>query len=166
MEASPTLMTKTEYARHRGVSQSYISKLARNGILVMRGIKIDAGATDAELDDRPDSGAAPDGQGARFSAAKTLEMVFRAKLRRLEFEAKRSRMVDADGYRTAAADAIRMFRDGLLGIPDRLAITVAAESDPKKVHLAIKLEITGTLTRLADAIAARREMDAGAPPGG
>lgn len=178
-EPTPTLMTKTEYARHRGVSQPYISKLAKNGILVMRGNKIDVAATDTVLDDKPaadpdsppagpqasfarpirtgeDLGPTPPGQqaGASFGQAKTIEMVFRAKLRRLEFETKQGKLIDAEAYRRAAADAFRMFRDGLLGIPDRLAMTIAAESDPKKVHLALKTEITRELEAASNAVLA------------
>jgi hypothetical protein len=165
-------MTKTEYARHRGVSQPYISKLAKNGILVMRGNKIDVAATDTVLDDKPvadpdsppagpqasfarpirtseDLGPTPPGQqaGASFGQAKTIEMVFRAKLRRLEFETKQGKLIDAEAYRRAAADAFRMFRDGLLGIPDRLAMTIAAESD-------LKTEITRELEAASNAVLA------------
>jgi hypothetical protein len=46
-------MTKTEYAKHRGVSKPYVTKLAKNGVPVLRGSKVDVRATDALLDDRP-----------------------------------------------------------------------------------------------------------------
>ena len=49
----PKLMTKTEYARHRKVSKPYITKLAQNGVLVMRNGKVDVSATDTVLDDNP-----------------------------------------------------------------------------------------------------------------
>jgi hypothetical protein len=165
------LMTKAEYAKHRGVSRPYISKLAKNGILVMRGGKIDVAATDTVLDDRPvddvnvppASGTAaaarpvaePSGQsGASFGQARTIEMVFRAKLRRLEFETKQGKLIEAEVYRKAAADAFRNFRDGMLGIPDRLATVIAAESDPKKVHLTLKTEIARQLEAAASAVLA------------
>jgi hypothetical protein len=165
------LMTKAEYAKHRGVSRPYISKLAKNGILVMRGGKIDVAATDTVLDDRPvddvnvapASGTAaaarpvtePSGQsGASFGQARTIEMVFRAKLRRLEFETKQGKLIEAEVYRKAVADAFRNFRDGMLGIPDRLATVIAAESDPKKVHLALKTEIARQLEAASSAVLA------------
>lgn len=165
------LMTKAEYAKHRGVSRPYISKLAKNGILVMRGGKIDVVATDMVLDDRPvddvnvspSSGASlplrpatePAGQsGASFGQARTIEMVFRAKLRRLEFETKQGKLIEAEVYRKAAADAFRTFRDGMLGIPDRLATVIAAESDAKKVHLTLKTEISRELEAAASAVLA------------
>ena len=48
------LMTQAQYARHRGKSPQYIGKLAKAGILVMRGRMVDATASDAVLDDKPD----------------------------------------------------------------------------------------------------------------
>ena len=79
-------------------------------------------------------------------------MVFRAKLRRLEYETKQGKLIEAEVYRKAAADAFRTFRDGLLGLPDRLATTIAAESDPKKVHLALKTENSRELEAASDAV--------------
>ena len=173
-ETPPRLMTKAEYAKHRGVSKPYISKLAKNGILVMRGSKVDVGATDTVLDDKPvdDIDAPPPMQqpvgtappprpadgigqgGATFGQARTIEMVFRAKLRRLEFETKQGKLIEAEVYRKTAANAFRAFRDSMLGIPDRVSTVVAAESDPKKVHLALKTEISRELEAAADAVLA------------
>jgi hypothetical protein len=170
-ETTPRLMTKSEYAKHRGVSKPYITKLAKNGVLVLRGGKVDVAATDTVLDDKPVDdidapppmqkplGAAPtrpaDGTGqggATFGQARTIEMVFRAKLRRLEFETKQGKLIEAEVYRKTAANAFRAFRDGMLGIPDRVSTVVAAESDPKKVHLALKTEISRELEAAADAV--------------
>src|SRR5271165_6279930 len=98
-DTTPRLMTKSEYAKHRGVSKPYITKLAKNGILVMRGNKIDVAATDMVLDDKPVDDVDPPPQmpqpvgvpptrpvgeslgqgGASYGQAKTIEMVFRAK---------------------------------------------------------------------------------------
>jgi hypothetical protein len=171
-ETTPRLMTKSEYAKHRGVSKPYITKLAKNGVLVLRGGKVDVAATDTVLDDKPvdDVDAPPpiqqpagvaspprpaDGMGqggATFGQARTIEMVFRAKLRRLEFETKQGKLIEAEVYRKTTANAFRAFRDGMLGIPDRVSTVVAAESDPKKVHLALKTEISRELEAAADAV--------------
>jgi hypothetical protein len=90
--------------------------------------------------------------GASFGQARTIEMVFRAKLRRLEYETKQGKLIEAGVYRKSAADAFRTFRDGLLGLPDRLATSIAAESDPKKVHLTLKNEISRELEAASDAV--------------
>ena len=60
-ETTPRLMTKSEFAKHRNVSKPYISKLARNGILVMRGGKIDVVATN-KLGDPVDASPVPVGK--------------------------------------------------------------------------------------------------------
>ncbi len=63
-EPKHALMTKAEYAAHRGVSRPYITKLSKNGVLVMRGGKVDVVASDAVLDDKPveEVESAPAGQ--------------------------------------------------------------------------------------------------------
>ena len=172
-ETTPRLMTKSEYAKHRGVSKPYITKLAKNGILVLRGDKVDVRASDTVLDDKPVDDvdpppaqassvgpaprpmAEPLGQaGASFGQARTIEMVFRAKLRRLEFETKQGRLIEAEAVRKTIADAVRSLRDGILGLPDRLATVLAAESDSKKVHVTLKTELSRELEALAIAIRA------------
>jgi hypothetical protein len=162
-ETTPRAMTKREYAVHRGVSKPYITKLAKNGFLVLRGGRVDVRTSDTILDDKPvddvdppPAQASPAGPpprpaaeslgqaGASFGQARTIEMVFRAKLRRLEFETKQGRLIEAE--------AVRSLRDGILGLPDRLATVLAAESDSKKIHVTLKTELSRELEALANAI--------------
>jgi hypothetical protein len=173
-ESKQAVMTQAEYARHRRKSRQYISKLAKAGVLVMRGGKIDVRATDVVFDDkpvedvdapptappvatatpfRPAADSLPQAGGASFGQARTIEMVFRAKLRRLEFETKQGRLIEAEAVRKTVADAVRAMRDGILGLPDRLATVLAAESDAKKVHVTLKTELSRELEALANAIA-------------
>jgi len=53
MTESCPVISQTEYARHRGKSRQYISRLAKAGVLVMRNGKVDVATSDAVLDDRP-----------------------------------------------------------------------------------------------------------------
>ena len=62
MSENQVLMTQAQYARHRNKSPQYIGKLAKAGVLVMRGRLVDAAASDAGLDDRLAEKPAPDGQ--------------------------------------------------------------------------------------------------------
>ena len=169
-ESKPAVMTQAEYARHRRKSRQYISQLAKAGVLVMRGGKIDVRATDTVLDDKPvdevheaptaatasparvGGEPLPQAGGASFGQARTIEMVFRAKLRRLEFETKQARLIEAEAVRKTVAEAVRTIRDGILGLPDRLATVLAAESDPKKVHVTLRTELSRELEGLAHAI--------------
>jgi phage terminase Nu1 subunit (DNA packaging protein) len=166
-ESKPPVMSQAEYARHRGKSRQYISKLAQAGVLVMRGGKVDVRASDTVLDDRPvdvveERASAPqsrpvaDSLGGQtstsFGQARTVEMVFRAKLRKLEFETRQGKLIEAELVRKTISDAARGVRDGILAIPDRLATVLAAESDPKKVHVTLKTELSRELEALANAI--------------
>ena len=50
------------------------------------------------------------------------------------------------------SEHVRALRDGLLGLPDRLASTLAAETDHRKVHVLLKTEITRELEALSHAL--------------
>jgi len=84
MNEKPILMTQAQYARHRGNSPQYIGKLAKVGILVMRGRMVDAAASDAVLDDKPDE-APTSQQPTTFAQARLAREVFSAKLKKLEY---------------------------------------------------------------------------------
>jgi hypothetical protein len=165
----PGFMTMAEYSRHRKVNRSHITRLAQRGILVLRGKLVDVAASDTVLDDKPVDVEPPQpappppqvrpaadslgGQsGANFAQARTIEMVFRAKLRKLEFEARQGEMIKAEVVRKSMADTGRTIRDGILGLPDRLATVLAAESDAKKIHVTLKKELSRELEALANAI--------------
>lgn len=69
MSENQILMTQAQYARHRNKSPQYIGKLAKPGVLVMRGRLVDAVASDAVLDDKPVERSAPDSQQPATSYA-------------------------------------------------------------------------------------------------
>lgn len=92
MTENPIVMTQAQYARHRNKSPQYIGKLYKAGVLVMRGSLVDVAATDAVLDDKPAERTVPEGQQppTSYAQAKLADMVFRATLRRLEFETRQA----------------------------------------------------------------------------
>ena len=67
-------------------------------------------------------------------------MVFRAKTCRLTFETKVGKLIDAATVRNKIAAEVRAFRDGLLGIPDRLSMILASERDVRKIRLMLDTE--------------------------
>src|SRR5215471_5148399 len=140
------LMSQAEYARHRDVNRSHICRLVQRGVLVLRGKLVDVAASDAVLDDKPvdvepetapapQSRPVPDSAGQpSFARARMVDMTYRAKLRQLEFDRQRCALIDAAAVKKTISDAARGVRDGVLSIPDRLAATLAAEPDQKKIH--------------------------------
>ncbi len=131
------LMSQAEYARHRGKSRQYISRLAKAGVLVMRGGKVDAPASDAVLDDRPEpvserivsAPAEVTPSGATFAQAKTADMVFKAKLRKMEYDQRMGKLVEAELVKQRWSAIYRLMVDRILAWPNRLAPEVAALTD-------------------------------------
>jgi hypothetical protein len=157
-------MSQAEYSRHRGLNRSSVSRLVSRGVLVMHGTRVDVAASDAVLDDRPavdtvqtsqpamEQTSRPSEGGPSYAQARVVDMTFRAKLRRLEFEKAQGKLVDADANRKQNSDVARTIRDGMLAIPGRLAPICAAETDQKKVESLMLQEIKRELVRIADAI--------------
>jgi hypothetical protein len=145
---SDRLMSQAEYARHRGKSRQYISRLVKAGVLVMRGGKVDADASDAVLDDRPEpvservvaalSEGAP--SGTTFAQAKTADMVFKAKLRKMEYDVRMGKLVEAELVKQRWSTIYRLIVDRILAWPNRLAPEVAALTDERQVREAILRE--------------------------
>jgi len=142
MSENPILMTQAQYARHRNKSPQYIGKLAKAGVLVMRGRMVDAVASDAVLDDKPVERTAPDGQPAsNYAQAKLADMVFRAKLRRLEFETRQGKLIEAALVKERWAAILVVLKERVLAVPDKLAPEVAALGDERQVRDALKREM-------------------------
>jgi hypothetical protein len=141
-------MSQAEYARHRGKSRQYISRLAKAGVLVMRGGKVDFAASDAVLDDRPEpvservvsAPAEVTPSGATFAQAKTADMVFKAKLRKMEYDQRMGKLVEAEVVKQRWSAIYRLMVDRILAWPNRLAPEVAALTDERQVREAILRE--------------------------
>lgn len=141
------LMTQAQYARHRNQSPQYIGKLAKAGVLVMRGRLVDAVASDAVLDDKPAERAAPDGQQppTSYAQAKLADMVFRAKLRRLEFETRQGKLIEAAIVKERWAAVLVVLKERILAVPDKLAPELTALTDERQTRDALKREMNALL---------------------
>jgi hypothetical protein len=165
-------MTQAEYARHRNVNRSYINRLAKRGILVMRGRLVDVAASDAVLDDKPidvephESGPGPQQRtapeslggpaGSSFAQARTAEMVFRARLRKLEFETKSGKFLPSDEVKVKWYTLARQIRDKLLALPAKLAPQLAALSEAREIRDLLDAEIVAILKSLQEEIRYQR----------
>jgi len=171
VKANAGLMSQAEYARYRKVHRSYINRLAKRGILVLRGKLVDVAASDAVLDDRPVDvepqpavnparqrppgeaiGAAP----TSFAQARTAEMIFRARLRKLEYETKSAKLIPADEVKVVWFRLTRQIRDKLLAVPAKLAPQLVALGEVRQVRELLDTEIEAILRGLQDDIRYRR----------
>jgi hypothetical protein len=147
MNENPILMTQAEYARHRNKSPQYIGKLYKAGVLVMRGRLVDVTATDAVLDDKPAERTVTDGQQppTSYAQAKLADMVFRAKLRRLEFETRQGKLIEAAIVKERWAAILVVLKERILAVPDKLAPEVTAFTDERQVRDTLKREMHALL---------------------
>jgi hypothetical protein len=141
------LMTQSQYARHRNTSPQYIGKLAKAGVLVMCGRLVDAVASDAVLDDKPAEKPVTDGQQAptSFAQAKLADMVFRAKLRRLEFETRQGKLIETAIVKERWAAILVVLKERILSVPDKLAPELTAFTDERQTRDALKREMNALL---------------------
>ncbi len=167
-------MTQAEYARHRKVNRSHINRLAKRAILVMAGKLVNVAASDAVLDDKPVEPVLPEARGnaqtsriatespvpgaqpGNFAQARTAEMVFRARLRKLEFETKSGKFLSADDVKVKWYTVVRQIRDKLLALPAKLAPQLAALNEAGAVRDLLDNEIVTVLKSLQEEIRYQR----------
>lgn len=88
-------------------------------------------------------------QAVDFVTARIMREAFRAKMAKMEYEEKAGKLTEASKVREDAYRAGRMLRDALLGIPDRQADVLAAETEPRKVRQLLMDELEAILSELS-----------------
>ena len=83
-------------------------------------------------------------------------MVYRAKLRRLDYETRSGKLISADEVKAKWFVLGRQIRDKLLAIPAKLSPQLAALADAHEVRELLEAEITAILRALQDDIRYRR----------
>jgi len=161
------LLSLRAYAKHRGVSHAAVQKAIRSGRIATNadGL-IDSERADAEWNAKTRPGqrrtktasATPSEQaevpaaaGLDYFRARAIRENYLARLAKIEFEEKTAKLISRDEVQVAAFTKARTVRDNLLNIPDRLAATLAAESDADKAHQILTGEIRKALDELAGA---------------
>jgi hypothetical protein len=158
------LMSLRAYAKHRGVSLAAVQKAIHSGRISPNadGL-IDSERADAEWNAKtrpgqrrarptvptPRESADAPAAGLDYFRARAIRESYLARLAKLEFEERIAKVVDRDEVQVAGFTRGRVVRDNMLNIPDRLAATLAAESDEGRVHRILSDEILRALDVLA-----------------
>lgn len=180
-EATPQrrrLMTKTEYASHRGCSKSAISRAIRSGRIAT--VRVDGrelvdpvhadrqweSTTRARVD-APGPDHAADGTGANLRDELRAVRLARERaileLQNLEIDRQAGALIEYTAVAKFVVDAVTEFRTAFEALPDRMAPQLAGASDPAEVHRLLSAEIEHLLTLVADRFGA--VADVGAPNG-
>lgn len=153
--------TVKDYAVHRGITERAVRGYLNDGTIpdtaIVRErhrVYIDQDAADKQLQKnittrkqllKPKAATS----GLSFHEARTVKERFLAALRKLEYEEKSGKLVDAESVKIAAFNKARALRDTLLNIPDRIAPILAAEANETKINEILTKEIRSALESLS-----------------
>ena len=167
------LMSKSEYARWRGCSNSAITRAKKENrisIVVVNGKELVdqrasdllwSGLTRPKADaPRPPSTADTDasadldlGEAADYHSSKARIARADAELRELQLSRERGVVIARADVRKDLTDAAAIILAAMQGIPDRLAPLLVNQSDQARIRAIIADEIEQTLARISDALA-------------
>lgn len=163
---SQAFMTQAQYAAHRGVQRSYVTKLKQEGRLVMTeaGL-VDVAASDAQISQTSDPGrddvaarhqagragapAAPDGVGSSYQAARAVKERFLALEAKRSYEQAMGLLRDGREVEAVVATAMTELRQRLEALAGTMAPELAAMSDEGRVRAFLRDEINHALETTA-----------------
>ena len=90
-----------------------------------------------------------------YAASRGVRESYLARLAKLQFEERSGKLVDADEVRAHIFGLGRRLREGLLGVPDRLAPVLVGQTDQAEIHRLLSEEILSCLAELSTAPALR-----------
>lgn len=146
------------YARHRGVSHVAVLKAIKSGRIEKEADgTIDAAKADAAWSRNTNKaqqrhqrqtdatvaathaaenhvGPPIVNSGPSYAQSRAVKEAYHARLAKLSYEEKSGSLVKIDAVKVSWFNILRVLRDRVLNLPDRLAPILAAETDPKKVR--------------------------------
>lgn len=161
MDVQPALMSKADYARHRGVDAAMVTRWLKAGkIQADTTGKIDAAAADLALGkareriDERQVGGGNSSDGAGLTRARTAGAVYEARLKQLRYEQALGKLVLKDGVIAAAQTLGEQVVRVVTSLSARRDGFMAAAKDPQTMREFLK-EVEGDMrARLAEAFAA------------
>lgn len=148
-------ITQAEYARNKGLSKQYISKLVKQGKLQLVDGRIDEESADEILclSDRgikiDDDSENTQDLHKRYLKARLKFEENRARILELEREEKEQSLIPVEEVKKTLFTKGRVVRDALLNVPDRVSAELASISDERQIHKILMREITACLEELS-----------------
>lgn len=159
------------YARHRGVSHVAVHKAIKTGRIerepdgTIDVAKADAAwqkntnpaqkrKTEKDVAPAPERPVDPPivNSGPSFAQSRAIREAYNARLAKLSYEEKSGNLVKTDMVKVAWFNTLRVLRDRVLNMPDRMAPLLSAESDQKVIRDLLDKELRQILSDAADSI--------------
>jgi len=171
-------ITFAEYARRRGVSRARITQAVQKGLISTIDVdgkrRINPTVADAEWSKRSDAMARkgfesrvakekkktgdpeppeePSSVVPKYEDSRAIREAFNARIKRLEYEEKKKRLIDSEVVREEFNRISRRVKNSILNIPPKIATELAAEVDPHNVEVTLDAALREALTELSRSI--------------
>jgi hypothetical protein len=157
----------SEYARHRGVTHQAVMRAIKEGRITKEPdgsidpVKADEEwSQNTDFSRRPDKARAtvkgeapPASNGPDYNVSRAVREAYTARLAKLEYEEKTGKLIDAEKVKTTWFNTLRIVRDRILQIPDRMTAILMAETDPLKFKTTLDAELRRILEDASSEIA-------------
>jgi hypothetical protein len=87
--------------------------------------------------------------GPSYAQSRAIREAYAARLAKLDYEERSGALVRTDRVKVGWFNALRVVRDRILNLPDRLAPLLAAESDERRVREMLVVELRTVLADVA-----------------
>lgn len=142
-------VTQAEFARRIGVGRSYVTALKKSGRLVMNG---DLVLVEESMASIARSNGAPERAAVvtpSFSDSRDKKDHYDAELKRIEYEERCGRLVQAEAVQGIVANAAATLRSRLEALPDQLAPQLAATGDEQQIRAMLADAVESALSELS-----------------
>ena len=148
------LLSRREYAAHRGVAVSAVQKAVETGRITLTDGKIDPEKADKEWAENTNpiynSPRTDDSSSNPYQKSKIMKTTYDAMLKKLEYEERAGKLIPRAQVESDAFAAARTGRDHLLMIPKRVAPRIIGLKNISDIEYILSQEITSSLTSLCN----------------
>lgn len=148
------LLSRREYAAHRGVAVSAVQKAVETERISLIDGKIDPEKADKEWAENTNPAYntphTSDSSSNPYQKSKIMKTTYDAMLKKLEYEERAGKLIPRAQVESDAFAAARTARDHLLMIPKRVAPQIINQTNISDIEYILKQEITSALANLCN----------------
>lgn len=148
------LLSRREYAVHRGVTVAAVQKAVETGRISLIDGKIDPEKADKEWAENTNPAyntpRTNDSSSNSYQKSKAMKTTYDAMLKKLEYEERAGKLISRAQVEADVFAASRAIRDHLLMIPKRVAPRIIGLNSISEIEYILTKEITDSLTNLCN----------------